>query len=271
MQGAVTFIPEGERLSQHPGSYKQITDQELAKILKQLPTRPLMAGADGIRLSLAGAQDKIAVYIEGGKTFIPIDGAFSTHIIKPANERFKGLILNEYLCMKLAGLVGLPVAKAEMASADGVEYLLIERFDRQLNKGGKKLRIHQEDFCQALGIVSEMKYEAEGGPTLKGCFNLLRSISSRPALDLQRLLDAVIFNFLIGNNDAHAKNFSILFTSKDNIGFAPLYDLLSTAYYPELSDKMAMKLGGEYVADKIRLKHFEKLSDDTELAKPRVR
>jgi serine/threonine-protein kinase HipA len=269
--GAITLIHTGEHLSQHPGSYKQLQDYGLARIIRQLPTRPLMAGADGIRLSLAGAQDKIAVYIEKGKIFIPIDGALSTHIIKPANERFNGLILNEYLCLKLAGLAGLSVAKAEIDLVEDTEYLLIERFDRKLNKNCKKIRLHQEDFCQALGIVSEMKYEAEGGPALKACFNLLRNISSRPAIDLQRLLDAVIFNFLIGNNDAHAKNFSILYRNKQDINFAPLYDLLSTGYYPELSNKMAMKLGGEYIADRVRLKHFEKLAEDAGLAKPRVK
>lgn len=269
--GAVTFIPTGEQLRNHLGEYKQLTDQELANIIKELPTRPLMAGADGIRLSLAGAQDKVAVYIENGKTYIPLDGALSTHIIKPAHQRFKGLIFNEYICLKLAKMVGLYAANVEIASVQGIEYLLIERFDRKINKEGKRVRLHQEDFCQALGIVSEMKYEAEGGPNLKTCFNLLRKISSRPAVDLQHLLDAVIFNFLIGNNDAHGKNFSLLYFDKDDVRLAPLYDILSTAYYSELSNKMAMKIGGEYVADKLLPKHFEKLAEDTELAKPRVK
>lgn len=269
--GAVTFIPIGDQLRNHLGEYKQLSDKELAKIIKELPVRPLLAGEDGIRLSLAGAQDKIAVYVENGKTFIPLDGALSTHIIKPAHQRFKGLIFNEYICLKLAKKVGLPAANAEIASAEGIDYLLIERFDRKSNKDGKRVRLHQEDFCQALGIVSEMKYEAEGGPTLKTCFNLVRKISSKPALDLQHLHDAVIFNYLIGNNDAHGKNFSFLYFDKDDLRLTPLYDVLSTAYYPELSDKMAMKIGGEYVSEKIQPSHFEKLAEDAELAKPRVK
>jgi serine/threonine-protein kinase HipA len=269
--GAVIFLPAGEQLDNHAGKYKQLTEQELANIIQELPIKPLMAGKDGIRLSLAGAQDKIAVYIENNKIFIPIDGALSTHIIKPAHQRFQGLIFNEYICLKLAKLSGLHVANAEVASVKGMNYLLIERFDRKINKDGKKVRLHQEDFCQALGIISEMKYEAEGGPNLKTCFNLVRKISSRPAIDLQRLLDAVIFNFLVGNNDAHGKNFSFLYFSKDDVRLAPLYDIISTAYYPELSNKMAMKIGGEYIAERVRPNHFGKLAIDTGLAKPRVK
>ncbi len=269
--GAVTFIPAGEQLRNHLGEYEQLTDQKLANIIKELPVRPLMAGEDGIRLSLAGAQDKIAVYIENGKTFKPLYGALSTHIIKPANQRFKGLIFNEYICLKLSSIVGLPTAKAEIASVEGMDYLLIERFDRRVDKNDKKVRLHQEDFCQALGIVSEMKHEAEGGPTLKACFSLLRKISSRPVVDLQHLLDAVIFNFLVGNNDAHGKNFSILYNDQLGVGLTPLYDILSTAFYSELSSTMAMKIGGEYIADKVLPKHFEKLAEDAELAIPRVK
>jgi serine/threonine-protein kinase HipA len=110
--------------------------------------------------------------------------------------------------------VGLPVAKTEIRRVEDVEYLLVERYDRTHRQGpeGAALeRLHQEDFCQALGIVSENKYQKEGGPSLKQCFALLREVSSAPVLDLARLLDAVIFNFLVGNNDAHGKNFSLLY------------------------------------------------------------
>lgn len=276
--GAVTFIPAGEKLPERDDSYRPLNRQELAEILKTLPRRPLMAGEEGIRLSLAGAQDKIAVHILNSQISIPLGGAPSTHILKPAIERFEGLVFNEALCMKLAHAVGMPTAKVEVGNAEGIDYLLVERYDRTLDVSGGQSRLkreHQEDFCQALGIVSENKYQNEGGPSLKQCFELLRDTSSAPVIDLQPLLDAVIFNYLIGNHDAHGKNFSLLYrgesSSKWQIRLAPFYDLLSTSYYPELSKKMAMKIGGEYVADKISLKHFEQLAEETGLAKPMVK
>jgi serine/threonine-protein kinase HipA len=170
----------------------------------------LLAGETGIRLSLAGAQDKIAVRMEGDAVSLPLDGAPSTHILKPAVKRFAGFVFNEAYCMRLAAAVGLPVSKAEIRHVEEVEYLQIERYDRmhRLNPEGMSVleRLHQEDFCQAMGIVSENKYQKEGGPSLKQCFALLREVSSAPVLDLARLLDAVIFNYLAGNNDAHGKN-----------------------------------------------------------------
>ena len=132
----------------------------------------------------------------------------------------------------------------------------------------------QEDFCQAFGIVSEVKYQNEGGPSLKQCFALLRKVSSEPVIDLARLVDAVIFNYLVGNNDAHGKNFSLLYrglgTDDPHVGLAPLYDILSTVYYPELSRTMAMKLGGEYSSAKVWPHNFEQLAEDAGLAKPLV-
>jgi serine/threonine-protein kinase HipA len=136
-------------------------------------------------------------------------------------------------------------------------------------------RLHQEDFCQAQGIVSETKYQKEGGPSLKQCFALLREVSSAPVIDLSRLLDAVIYNFLVGNNDAHGKNYSLLYrgvgTANQEIRLAPLYDVVSTSYYPELSKDMAMKIGGEYSSDKVTAKDFEQLAEEAGLAKPIVR
>ena len=136
------------------------------------------------------------------------------------------------------------------------------------------LREHQEDFCQALGIPPEYKYQAEGGPSIKQCFALVRGVSSSPVLDLQPLLDAVIFNWLIGNNDAHGKNFSLVYRGDVGSGLqtrlAPLYDLVSTVYYKELSPKMAMKIGGEYEADRIFPQNFERLAQETGLARPMV-
>jgi serine/threonine-protein kinase HipA len=208
--GAVTFLPAGEPLPARDDHYRALSSPELAGILRELPRRPLLAGETGIRLSLAGAQDKIAVRMEGDAVSLPLDGAPSTHILKPAVKRFAGFVFNEAYCMRLAAAVGLPVSKAEIRHVEEVEYLQIERYDRmhRLNPEGMSVleRLHQEDFCQAMGIVSENKHQKEGGPSLKQCFALLREVSSAPVLDLARLLDAVIFNYLAGNNDAHGKN-----------------------------------------------------------------
>ena len=271
--GTVTFMPTGEKLPERNDSYRPLSREKLAEILKMLPRRPLMAGEDGIRLSLAGAQDKIAVHVHDQQISLPLGGAPSTHILKPALEHFEGVVFNEALCMKLAQAIGLQTAKAEVGKVEDIDYLLIERYDRRVLKdpGGAEYleREHQEDFCQALGIIPENKYQNEGGPSLQQCFDLLRGLSSAPVIDLQRLLDAVIFNFLIGNHDAHGKNFSLLYGSQTRL--APLYDVLSTAYYPDLAKKMAMKIGGEYASERAGPKNFDQLANEAGLAKPMVK
>jgi serine/threonine-protein kinase HipA len=278
--GAVTFIPEGKRLPERDDSYCPISPPELVDILRTLPRRPLLAGEAGIRLSLAGAQDKIAVHVVDGRISIPLNGAPSTHILKPAIERFEGVVFNEALCMQLAHAIGLRTASVAIGKVEGIDYLLVERYDRALRpdlpQGSQRIkREHQEDFCQALGIIPEHKYQNEGGPSLKQCFDLVRAISATPIIDLQLLLDAVIFNWLIGNNDAHGKNFSLVYRGELNAGLqthlAPLYDLISTAYYPELSPKMAMKIGGEYLSESISQKNFDVLAGETGLAKPMLK
>jgi serine/threonine-protein kinase HipA len=277
--GAVTFIPSGQALPERNYGYRKLSTRELAAILKELPRRPLLAGEEGIRLSLAGAQDKIAVRIENGEVCLPLGGAPSTHILKPAVDRFEGLVFNEALCMKLAAETGLPTASVETRNVDGVDCLLVDRYDRihKQEPGAEPPleRLHQEDFCQALGIVSEHKYQREGGPSLKQCFGLLREVSSAPVIDLARLLEAVIYNYLVGNTDAHGKNFSLLYhgigTENLQIGLAPLYDVVCTLYYPELSRDMAMKIGGEYSSEKVTVGNFEQLAEEAGLGKPLVR
>jgi serine/threonine-protein kinase HipA len=207
-----------------------------------------------------------------------LGGAPSTHILKPAINRFEGVVFNEALCMKLAMAAGLPAAAVETRSVAGIDYLRVERYDRvhraALDGPVVIERLHQEDFCQAHGIDSEHKYQKEGGPSLKQCFGLVRAVSSAPVIDLAQLLDAVIYNYLAGNNDAHGKNFSLLYRGTGEemeTRLAPLYDVLSTTYYPELSQEMAMKLGGQYSSDKVTPKDFERLAEEAGLGKPLVR
>lgn len=242
--GAISLLPPGELPVSAQPNYREISAGELAEKLGQLPRRPLLAGEKGIRLSLAGAQGKLAVKISEGRFFLPLDGSPSSHILKPQNPHFAGLVENEYFCMRLAAQSGLQAANVEIGEADGIRFLQVERYDRHLLPDGRLGRIHQEDFCQALGVPPELKYQQEGGPNLKSCFELVRSVSTVPGPDLLRLFDAVVFNVLIGNGDAHGKNFSFL-REQNSIRLAPLYDLLSTQAYPGLDNKMAMKLGGE--------------------------
>jgi serine/threonine-protein kinase HipA len=275
--GAVTFQPHGDALPEQQYGYRNLSDDELARILMELPKRPLLAGEEGIRLSLAGAQDKLAVCIQGDAISLPLGGAPSTHILKPNVERFEGVVFDEAFCMQLAAAAGLPAAAVEIRSVHERDFLLVERYDRHHRfaaAGAPAIeRLHQEDFCQALGVVSEHKYQKEGGPSLKQCFALLRDVSSAPVIDLARLLDDVIFNYLVGNNDAHGKNFSLLYYVGEDrqIRLAPLYDVVSTVQYPELSADMAMRIGDEYSSEKVSLKDFEQLAADAGLGKPLVR
>lgn len=284
--GAVTFIHTGDALPTANNDYRALSETELAKILKELPRRPLMAGEDGVRLSLAGAQDKIAVAVRGNEMLLPLHNAPSSHIVKPAIAGYDGMVFNEAFCMKLAKAAGLPVATVEIGKAEDVDYLRVERYDRvhRIDGGQSRWeRLHQEDFCQALGVIPEWRYQVEGGPSFTQCFDLVRETSTVPAVDLLNLLDAAIFNFLIGNHDAHGKNFSLLYKVYDatrenpllgeasEVRLAPLYDLVCTPVYPALSNKMAMKLGGTYEIPEVDVKQMEKFAQDIKFAKPLVK
>lgn len=262
--GAVSIMPIGEFPLQAGSKYREISSGELEALIATLPKKPLLVGEEGIRLSLAGAQGKIAVAIRNEMIALPLDGSPSTHILKPQSPHFEGLVENEFFCMKLASAVGLEVAEVEIGKADSTRFLQVERYDRSRLPDGELARIHQEDFCQALGIPPELKYQQEGGPNLKTCFDLVREVSSVPGLDVLRLFDAVAFNFLIGNNDAHGKNFSFLRES-GGIRLAPLYDLVCTSAYPDIANSMAMKIGGEREPGRVTPKNWRKFFNDAGL------
>lgn len=280
--GAVTFVPSGTPLNTQNFESRILSESDLAKLLRELPKRPLMAGEAGVRLSLAGAQNKLPVRIDNNTLSLPLGYAPSTDIIKPAIADYEGIVYNESLCMKLAKAIGLSVANVETGRAEDIEYLIVKRYDRKIIPVNRifvkdySIRLHQEDFCQALGISSKNKYQAEGGPSLKDCIHLVRVVSPISVSELQKIIDAIIFNFLIGNNDAHGKNFSIVYDRfhtvlSDDIYFAPLYDLICTTYYPNLSPTMAMKIGDQYDSRLILPKDFEKMAEECGLSKPLVK
>jgi serine/threonine-protein kinase HipA len=257
--GAVSIFPEGVRPSEKEG-YRELSDEALSRIVAELPRKPMLAGESGIRLSLAGAQNKLPVYMEGDQISIPTGNAPTTHILKPPIPGFEETVENEAFCMMLAERMGLSMPKVSLQRGRDVIYF-VERFDRIRDVTGKVVRLHQEDFCQALGILPEEKYESEGGPSLSRCFALLKERSVSPAADQRALILWVVFNRLIGNADAHAKNLAILYTS---VGprLAPFYDLLCTRVYSDLSDRLAMRIGGENRPTWIQPRHWERFSAD---------
>ena len=270
--GALQLLPPGEgptapALGQRP---VPLDDDGVIRVLDALPARPLLAGEEGLRLSLAGAQSKVPVILVDGAVALPAPGQPTTHILKPPIARFTATTENEAFVMRLAAEIGLDVAPVEPRVVRDRPYLLVERYDRAVGADGQVRRIHQEDFCQALGIPPETKYASEGGPAFKDCFELLRRIAERPAVDVLKLLDAVIFNAIAGNADAHGKNFSILY-SDEGPRLAPLYDLLATVAYPELSPKFAMKIGKRSTLAELDARGWGAFAADAGLGLPLIR
>ncbi len=269
--GALSLWPEGiEPPVVTTTSNKPLSDKALVETVESLPLRPMLAGTEGLRLSLAGAQSKLPVVYKNGQVSLPAAGEPTTHIIKPPISRFEGTTENEAFCMRLAEVIGLSVAPVSILDVGEKPCLLVERYDRATNDAGETRRLHQEDFAQALGFTSDRKYTADGGPRLNDCFDLVRRATTRPAREVLKLLDAVLFNIIIGNADAHSKNFSLLYTD-NGIILAPLYDLLSTVAYTELSPKFAMKIAKRSTLEEMKPKDIQAIAEQTGLTAPFIR
>lgn len=247
-----------------------LTESELIDVLARLPRRPLLAGERGLRLSLAGAQSKLPVVLVNNKIALPAPGQPTTHVLKPPIERFEATTENEVFAMRLAARMNLDVASAEARRVADRTFLLIERYDRERLNEDRVRRLHQEDFCQALGVFPERKYATEGGPAFKACFELIRRACTRPAVEVLKLLDAAIFQALIGNADAHGKNYSLLH-KEGAIVLAPLYDLLSTVAYPELSSAFAMKIAKRAALNDLTKGDWDVFADNIGVAAPFTR
>ena len=257
--GAISVLPDGQDASDL-GDYDLITPAELEILIQAMAVSPLLVGKDNLRLSLAGAQQKLPVYVEDNKIYLPRGSYPSSHILKPKVFGFDGIVENEVFCMTLAKRVGLSAPEAKIYIVKQPVYL-VERYDRKRDSKNRLVRIHQEDFCQALGYIDSRKYEAESGPNLQKCFSLISEHGTQPILDKKAFIQWVIFNVLIGNCDAHAKNISMLMTNNE-YRLAPFYDLISTVVYPSLSAKLAMSVGGEVRPAWIMPRHWERLAQD---------
>ena len=182
----------------------------------------------------------------------------TTHILKPSPERFKYLSENEWFQARLAQGMGLNVAPSKLIKIGKAYCLLVTRYDRYQAEN-EWMRLHQEDFCQALGVSGRKKYQKEGGPSFLDCINIINERSFYPLEDIDSLLRWQIFNLLIGNCDAHAKNISLLRGAKGHWRLAPFYDLVATKVYPDLSSQLAMAVGSQYDSGMTQASHWQSL------------
>ncbi|RDJ02955.1 type II toxin-antitoxin system HipA family toxin [Rhizobium grahamii] len=261
--GALSLYPAGEAPpSSDEDGIEILSQHRLEEILGKLRERPLLGGEEGVRLSLAGAQDKIAVCVGGDAIGLAKGGRPTTHILKPFIQALDGTFENELFCLRLAARLKLPVPAVEMRYGGRIPFLLVERYDRAAHKDGTITRLHQEDFCQALSVPPELKYEEEGGPGIERSLDLIDRATARPAADRLSFIRALIFHYLVGNADAHGKNYALLYRGKVP-DLAPLYDVVCTAAYPRLAKKQAMAIGGGAVPDTLQLKHWLTLVPET--------
>lgn len=260
--GAFSILPDGMEPSGEP-HYLPVTPEAIKAWFERSRGIPLDISGEQARMSLSGAQDKMTVFIDDqGNLSIPLGAAPSSHIIKPSIQHRQDIphtAINEALVMALAERIGMQVAKVRYVPE--LTAAIIARYDRTIDADGRLQRLHQNDLCQILGIPSGKKYEAEGGPSLKTCFDAVLANCSQPALDKKRLIEWVIFNVMVGNMDGHAKNLSLM-TQGKRTQLAPFYDLVCTAVYPHLSQKLAFKIGGENRPKWLMAHHWQRFAED---------
>ena len=217
-------------------SLLRLKARELAALLHTTPIEPIGTVDRSARISLAGAQDKVALTrTASGAWAVPLAGAASTHILKPQSTKFRGLVENEHWCMTIARSAGLDAAPTEIITVGETPVLVVERYDRETLPGGALVRVHQEDTAQALATTK--KYEAGGGPTLD-------RIAQVKGIDTSDLIDRMVFNWMVGNADGHAKNLSVLEPGTRRARLAPAYDVLCTETYPGVPTDLGIRLGG---------------------------
>ena len=287
--GAVQFIrPErlDALLDQTESSAVQwLTEAEIAHRLRavKLDASAGRVPGDTGQFSLAGAQPKTALLLDEGRWGVPSGRVPTTHILKPPTGDFDGFAENEHLCLSLAKSLGLVTAKSEIQTFEDTHAIVIERYDRRrivsdntsnlvMRSGEVITRVHQEDYCQALSVHPENKYQNVGGPGPEQIIEHLRTHTARltpPDADITRFRDALIFNWLIGGTDAHAKNYSILIGAKGKVRLAPLYDMASILAYEAIDPRkatLAMKIGDAYRLSKITGSEWAKFAKRNRLS-----
>lgn len=236
--GALVIQPHDDPPPPQPTTLtaEPLSEADIAELVGNLRDAPL--GVSGnVRISLAGMQEKLLLTrMPDGSWGRPVAGTPSTHILKPEHASYPNTVENEAFCMRMAKHLGLPVAGVETTTIGGRRLIVVERYDRVVAPDGRVDRLHQEDFCQALGIHPEKKYQEDGGPSLHSLGEVLQAAAGPESLEM--LLRGVTLNVLVANGDAHGKNFALLHTRSGALELAPLYDLMSTLSYGD--DRLAM-------------------------------
>jgi len=274
--GALVIQPGNAPPPSMKQHYAEVTG-ELMAILAQGTKRrhslPLALESSGHKLnfSIAGAQDKIAVHRQGSRFFIPAANTYAptTWVLKPDHKDFPCIPENELFCLELARAAGFPVPAVEILKAENEPFFLIQRYDRHIGPDGRIRRLHQEDFCQALHLPPERKYQTNNGPGFVEAGRLLSRLAEAEK-SLDDFVRLALFNFLIGNADAHGKNFSLLYAQDSEAGLSPAYDLLSTQIYDEISPHFAMSYGQETKPSAIGLEVWKNFARHLKLAEARL-
>lgn len=262
--GALSMLP-ADRQPSGRRQYRPLTEQDLADLAARRGHIYAAWPADERpRLSLAGAQDKCPVLMRDDQVFLPQGEAPSSHILKFELADYRHLPAYETFTTQLAAAIDLPVVDIALRTIGRTRYARIARYDRVWDDSGEVQRLHQEDFCQALGYGHEKKYQEYGGPSFAQCYRLVQEVSSEPAIDVQHLLRWQIFNVLAGNSDGHAKNLSLLHLTDDagrpQIRLAPFYDLVCTRAIERIDYHLAFDVGGERNPKVITSIHWEALA-----------
>jgi serine/threonine-protein kinase HipA len=259
--GALRLSAPGEFMS--VGSeLRLLNEQDLRNVVAALPQHPLLVDVEGARFSLPGEHHKIAVRAVADQIALTFGNTFSSHIAKPAKNGLRESIMNEGFCLRLAAEMRLPAAKAVVRQG-AVSVLLIERLDRLLTNG-IWWAIHMEDFCQLMGVPPEQKFEREGGLGIADCVLCIKRYSTIPAVDMRSLFGWLVFNFLIGNGGAHAKQLA-MHHLPNGPRLTPFYGLMSTHVYGELNHRMAMAIGGEERPDWVIPERWRTLAHEADV------
>ena len=228
--------------------------------------------SDQGRMSLAGAQAKTALYFDGQRWGVPRGRMPTSHILKPRIPGFDGIVENEHLCQDIAARCGLAAARSFVLELDE-PVIVVERFDRLPHPDPKHIlrRVHQEDMCQALQKLPTEKYQESRGPGIETIVRLLRAVSTADQEDVWRFVDANMFNYFIGGTDAHAKNYSLLFGTNQQVRLSPLYDVSTQLpYQDKIPQRLAMKVGRFYEITLVRLADWQSLARHCKLDEARV-